>query len=179
LSIGVNVSASQLAAEHLVGDVEDALDGSGLDPSRLILEVAEASLMSDAGETASCLDRLKRLGVRIAVDDFGTAYSSLSYLRHFPVDILKIDRSYVAEVGDSHQAATLLHMLVGLGKEVGLETVAEGIERGTQLAAAPAEHCDSVQGFLLAEPMPAGQVQGFVEQWSATRRAPYEAALGS
>ena len=132
-SISVNVSMRQLESDQLVDDVRDALAASGLDPAMLILEVTESTLMRDSVATVARLNQLKQLGVKVAIDDFGTGYSSLAYLRQFPVDVLKIDRSFVADMSRSPDAAALIHTLIELGRTLGLVTLAEGIETHEQL----------------------------------------------
>jgi diguanylate cyclase (GGDEF)-like protein len=158
LNVAVNVSMRQLEDDVLVHDVRDALDASGLDPSALVLEVTETALMRDVDATVDRLTRLKALGVRIAVDDFGTGYSSLAYLKRFPVDILKIDRSFIAGIGESPEALAMVRALIQLGRALGLETLAEGIEDARQLERLRAEGCESGQGFLFAKPMDAAGI---------------------
>ncbi len=128
------------------------LHESGLEARYLTIEVTESVLMHDAEEAIFRLRQLKGLGVKIAIDDFGTGYSSLAYLRQFPVDMLKIDRSFVSSSNDA-QGRALLHTMVQLGRSMGLETVAEGIEREPELRLLQAEGCDTGQGFLLGRPM--------------------------
>jgi diguanylate cyclase (GGDEF)-like protein len=152
-SISVNVSGKQLASDRIVDDVRDALASSGLDPAMLTLELTETSLMGDMAETIPRLKLLKALGVKIAIDDFGTGYASLAHLRQLPVDVLKIDRSCVAAMTDSAEGAALVHALVQLGKDLHLETVAEGIETEAQRRQAEAEGFDTGQGFLLSRPI--------------------------
>ncbi|MGA2932679.1 MAG: EAL domain-containing protein, partial [Acidimicrobiales bacterium] len=149
-TVSVNVSMRQLESDRLVDDVRDALVASSLDPSRLILEVTESTLMRDADATIDRLNRLKQLGVMVAIDDFGTGYSSLAYLRKFPVDVLKIDRSFVADMHRSPDAAALIHTLVELGRTLGLVTLAEGIEQQDQLEGLRGEQCDHGQGFIFS-----------------------------
>ena len=154
LGMAVNLSGRQLDEEDIVHDVADALECTGLDPLALTLEITETALMRNAETAAGTLRALKALGIRIAVDDFGTGYSSLAYLRQFPVDALKIDRSFISGIaasGDSSKA--LIHTLVQLGKTLGLETLGEGIEEQAQLRHLQAEDCDSGQGFLFARPL--------------------------
>jgi EAL domain-containing protein (putative c-di-GMP-specific phosphodiesterase class I) len=151
LSVAVNVSGRQFDGnEDLVADVRAALDSSGLEPGLLTLEITETVLMRDATRSANKLRELKLLGVRIAVDDFGTGYSSLAYLQQFPVDALKIDRSFISGIGSSPEADALIHTLVQLGKTLGIETYAEGIEERSQLHHLQEEACDSGQGYLFA-----------------------------
>jgi len=153
LGVAVNVSARQLDSDRFVTDVADALAQSQLDPSALTLEITETALMRDAEAAARRLRELKTLGVRIAIDDFGTGYSSLAYLRQFPVDALKIDRSFISGVAATNQSKALIHTLVQLGKTLGLETLGEGIEDDAQLQTLRREQCDFGQGFILARPL--------------------------
>ncbi len=162
ISIAVNVSARQLEAGSLVADVGSALERSALDPHVLVLEVTESALMADVTRNAARLDRLKSLGIRVAVDDFGTGYSSLAYLQKFPVNILKIDRSFVNALGDSAQSAALVHAMVQLGDALGLETLAEGIEDEAQLQALRGEACRSGQGFWFSRPLRADDAEAFL-----------------
>jgi diguanylate cyclase (GGDEF)-like protein len=162
ISIAVNVSARQLERDEFIEDVRDALSDSGLDPAALTLEITETTLMRDAGTAALRLNSLKDLGVRVAIDDFGTGYSSLAYLRQFPVDALKIDRSFISGAAASKESAALIHTLVQLGKSLGLQTLGEGIEELSQLEHLQQEQCDLGQGFLLARPLDANDVERFL-----------------
>lgn len=155
VGISVNVSARQLDHDALLEEVEHALHASGLDPTALTLEVTETTLMRDTEQTARRLESLKQLGVRVAVDDFGTGYSSLAYLRQFPVDALKIDKSFVAGIAAHKESAALVHTLVALGKALELQTIAEGIKETGQLQALQQEQCDYGQGFLFSKPLDA------------------------
>jgi diguanylate cyclase (GGDEF)-like protein len=159
MSMSVNVSARQLDAARLFDEVRMALRSGEVPPSALTLEVTETTLMRDTRVTAQRLQQLKGLGVQIAIDDFGTGYSSLAYLRQFPVDSLKIDRSFVHEITRSHESAALTHTLVQLGKTLGLRTLAEGIETDAQLRTLQSEGCDFGQGYLFAPPLPANEVE--------------------
>ncbi len=162
LTISVNVSARQLESDSFIRDVTDALTTSGLPSDALVVEITESILMRDGEATIGRLKAIKALGVRIAIDDFGTGYSSLAYLRQFPVDILKIDQSFISATGDHDGGDALLHTLVQLGKELGLETVAEGIDTEDQLQRLQRQHCDIGQGFLIAKPMSADAFMDFV-----------------
>lgn len=152
-AVSVNISGKQLERDRLITDVQDAITMSGFDPNELILELTETSLMHDSSSTLSRLLLLKSLGVRIAIDDFGTGYSSLAYLRQFPIDILKIDRSFVSGIADSTESAALVHTLVQLGKVLGIETIAEGVETDDQRDRLESERVDIGQGFLFARPL--------------------------
>jgi diguanylate cyclase (GGDEF)-like protein len=160
--VSVNVSARQLDDEFLVDDLRAALDAAGLDPSALVIEITETAIMRDADATARQLHKVKALGVSVAIDDFGTGYSSLAYLRRFPVDILKIDRSFVSPIGESVESKALLHTLVQLGKQLGLKTLAEGIEQHDQYFQLQQEQCDSGQGFIFARPLAAAAIPDFL-----------------
>ena len=170
LELSVNISALQLDTDELIDHVNDALMESGLAPESLTIEITETTLMSDAEETARRLAELKRLGVRIAVDDFGTGYSSLAHLRQFPVDVLKIDRSFVRQLSEGGEGEILLHTLLQLGKALEIETTAEGIERPQDLSLIRDKDCDNGQGFLFARPLSAQDAESFFRQWPAHRR---------
>ncbi|HEV2726857.1 MAG TPA: EAL domain-containing protein [Solirubrobacterales bacterium] len=177
LNLSVNVSQLQLDTDDMIDDVKGALATSGLAPETLTLEITETSLMSNAEETARRLHELKRLGVRIAVDDFGTGYSSLSHLRQFPVDVLKIDRSFVSQLADGGENEILLHTLVQLGKALEIETTAEGVERPQDLSLIREKECDNAQGFLFARPLSAQDAESFFSQWSSDS-VPVDGSLG-
>jgi EAL domain-containing protein (putative c-di-GMP-specific phosphodiesterase class I) len=169
LGISVNMSARQLDDDvDFLTDVRRALAGSGLEPGLLTLEITETMLMRDAAASARTLSALKDLGVRIAIDDFGTGYSSLAYIQQFPVDALKIDRSFMNGVAHNAESAALIHTMIQLGKTLGIETLAEGIEDRTQLLSLVREQCDSGQGFLLARPLTPGALEELI---NATPRA--------
>jgi EAL domain-containing protein (putative c-di-GMP-specific phosphodiesterase class I) len=162
LTVSVNISARHLESDSFITDVIDALTASGLPPDALVLEFTESILMRDAGATIGRLKAIKAIGVRIAIDDFGTGYPSLAYLRRFPVDILKIDRSFISAMSNSGEGEAILHTLVQLGKQLGLQTVAEGIETEDQLYRLRLQDCDAGQGFLIAKPMSAAAIAKFV-----------------
>jgi diguanylate cyclase (GGDEF)-like protein/PAS domain S-box-containing protein len=152
LQMGVNLSVKQLQHPEIVEDVRRALAQSTLDPATLVLEITESVMMADASLTAARLGELHELGVRIAMDDFGTGYSSLSYLSNFPLDILKMDQSFLGLEGDLH-ASSLAAAIISLGSTLDLEVVAEGVERPDQLRTLGELGCDTGQGYLFARPM--------------------------
>lgn len=159
-SVSVNVSAQQFSRPDFVGTVARVLKSSTLPPGALELEVTETSLMDDVGAAAEKLSELRHLGVRVSVDDFGTGYSSLSYLQRLPVDVLKIDRSFVKDLdaeGESARssASALTQAICGLGHSLGLKVLAEGVETEAQLDALAALGCDEVQGYYFSKPVPA------------------------
>jgi EAL domain-containing protein (putative c-di-GMP-specific phosphodiesterase class I) len=151
--VTVNVSGRQLEDPALPGHVAAALAASGLAAGRLTLEITETVLMRDTAAALGTLGALKALGVRLAVDDFGTGYSSLRYLQQFPVDVLKIDRSFVEGVARGPQGAALARTIVALGQTLGLRTVAEGVETAEQRDALLAMGCALGQGYLFARPL--------------------------
>jgi diguanylate cyclase len=171
LGMSINVSARQLDEPDLVDDVATVLEETGLNPRLLTLEITETTLMRDAEEAAGRLADLKKLGLRIAIDDFGTGYSSLAYLRQFPVDALKIDRSFISGIAASRESNALIHTLVQLGKTLGLETLGEGIEEQDQLRHLQREHCDSGQGFLFARPLGPEAIDELLDLSSEASRA--------
>jgi EAL domain-containing protein (putative c-di-GMP-specific phosphodiesterase class I) len=150
--MSVNLSGHQLIDPELPGTVADALRVSGLEPDRLCLEITESVLMNDADSSVRTLESLKRLGVRLAVDDFGTGYSSLAYLRRFPVDALKIDRSFVGGLDREPRDAVIIEAVVGLARALDLSVVAEGVETLSQLKRVRALGCDEGQGHYIARP---------------------------
>ena len=163
LTMAVNLSARQLAAPELSADVREALLDAGLDPAALVLEMTETALVKDPLLAASKLHELRKLGIRLAIDDFGTGYSSLSYLRQFPVDILKIDRSFINTITDSNKIPAIVRGLLDLGRTLQLETVAEGIESVEQLDQLRDQQCLLGQGFLFARPLPPEQAEQLLE----------------
>jgi EAL domain-containing protein (putative c-di-GMP-specific phosphodiesterase class I) len=155
LALSVNLSAGQLARPTLTAEVRSALADARLAGSRLLLELTETVIMQDTDATIAQLRALKELDVRIAVDDFGTGYSSLRYLQRFPIDILKIAKPFVDEVAEDSDGAIMARAVVDLGRNLGLATIAEGIEREEQAAALRKLDCRLGQGFLYSRPLPA------------------------
>ena len=163
LTMWVNISARQLGDPALVDQVRTALSAAGADPALLVLEITESVMAEAVEDTITRLGDLKGLGVQLAIDDFGTGYSSLSYLQNFPVDILKIDRSFTSQLDVDTGNVPLAHAVVGIGQSLGLVTVAEGVETEAQSAALRELGCTRAQGFLFARPMPADDFTGFVQ----------------
>jgi len=158
MQISVNVSAVQIRSPDFVTRVRDVLDAHGLDPRRLTLEITEAMHVEQVDASSGILAELRALGVRIAIDDFGTGYCSLSYLQRFPVDVVKIDRRFVEELGDHPTSTTLARMILQMTVGLDVVSVAEGIERPAQLAALRALGCDLGQGYLLSPPLEAHEL---------------------
>ena len=152
LVVRVNVSARQLAHDDLIDLVAAALERTGMDPAQLCLEVTESVLVEDPESSVRTLSALKELGVKIAVDDFGTGYSSLEYLRTFPVDCVKIDRSFVRGIPHSSEDVAIVNAVIELGHALGLSVTAEGVETSEQLGNLQTTGCDTAQGFLFSRP---------------------------
>ncbi|HZH20364.1 MAG TPA: bifunctional diguanylate cyclase/phosphodiesterase, partial [Geodermatophilus sp.] len=153
LRLGVNISASHVAARTLVRDVAAVLESTGLAPERLILEITEATLTSEGEHVAADMEALRLMGVHVALDDFGTGRSSLAHLTRLPIDVLKLDHSFVLRVDRDRQARALCESVVGIAAALGLDVVAEGVETPAQLGALRAAGCGFAQGFLLARPL--------------------------
>ncbi len=153
LSISVNLSADDLVGPGLIKSVQYALDSSGLDPRSLVLEVTEVGMVRDTESALACLRAVRRLDVRIAVDDFGTGYSSLSFLKMFPVDVVKIDKSFALGLGRDAGATTLVRGILSLARSLGLTVVAEGVENDVQLEALRQLGCPFAQGYFFCHPV--------------------------
>ncbi len=162
IEVAINVSARQVNHGDLDGTLGRALAESGLDPRLVILEITEGLLLSNGREVMDKLVRLRALGVRLAVDDFGTGYSSLTYLKHFPVDVLKIDRSFVGGALDRPEDARLVEAIIALGHSFGLQVVGEGVETGAQLAFLAERGCDLAQGYFLSPPLAAERFREYL-----------------
>jgi len=154
LSVSVNVSTAQFKQRKVWHAVRGALERSGIMPGQLILELTESMLMENANDSIDMLNELKEIGVKISVDDFGTGYSSLSYLSRFPIDELKIDRSFVSGLPVDRNGAAIVGAIIALARELGLKTVAEGVETDEQLQFLLSRHCDQYQGYLCSRPAP-------------------------
>ncbi|MGV7211726.1 sensor domain-containing protein [Bradyrhizobium sp. UFLA05-112] len=157
LQVAVNLSPAQFAHGDVVGLVHSILLETGLSPGRLELEITEGVLIEDFDRGLALLRRLKALGVRISMDDFGSGYSSLSYLQAFPFDKIKIDRAFVINLGRNPQSAAIVRAVIDLGHGLEMSIIAEGVETIEQLAFLAKEGCDGVQGYLLGKPLPIGQ----------------------
>jgi diguanylate cyclase (GGDEF)-like protein/PAS domain S-box-containing protein len=160
--VSVNLSAGQLGQTELVDDVARILAESGAEPSGLCIEITETLLMQDTPTTIDTLRRLRELGISLAIDDFGTGYSSLSYLRRLPVTVLKIDQSFVFELGLDPQGATIVASVIDLAHALGMECVAEGVENEVHLATLARLGCDEMQGFLFSRAVPSAQATALI-----------------
>ncbi|GAA3914536.1 putative bifunctional diguanylate cyclase/phosphodiesterase [Actinoplanes auranticolor] len=172
VKMAVNVSVRQFDRSDLPAVVREVLTETGMPADQLCLEMTESVLMTDTEENLAQLVRLKALGVTLAIDDFGTGYSSLAYLRRFPVDMLKIDRSFVERLGEQADDAALAGTIVQLGQSLGMSTVAEGIEEYGQLAALREMGCTFAQGFYFSRPVPAGEAGRLLLEGAGAQPAP-------
>ena len=170
MNVAVNLSPVQFRSRGLVAMVTNALAEAGLSPRRLELEVTETALMDDSETTIEMLHQLRTLGVRVSLDDFGVGYSSLSYLRKFPFDRIKIDRSFVGTLGESPESVAIVRTIASLGAVLGVETTAEGVETADQLDFVRASGCTAVQGFYFGKPCPAAEVGRTIERLNAIQR---------
>jgi EAL domain-containing protein (putative c-di-GMP-specific phosphodiesterase class I) len=163
--VAVNVSPVQFRQQHFANSVGDALAQARLGPGSLHMEVTEGTVMRNVEDAADVLAALQAIGVKVALDDFGTGYSSLSYLSRLPIDILKLDQSFLQDIGRNGANAAVVEGIIALGRSLGLEVIAEGVESEESLAFLRAQHCTRGQGFHFSRPMPAPQF----EQWCAGR----------
>ena len=162
LKMAVNLSARQFAQKDLVAKIAAVLQHSGLDPSLLEIEITESLMMADVEQAVTTLAALKRLGVHVSVDDFGTGYSSLAYLKRFPIDVLKIDRSFVRDIGNDASDAAIVAAIISLAHSLGLSVVAEGVEEQDQLIYLARCGCDTIQGYMVSPPMRAEALEHFL-----------------
>jgi EAL domain-containing protein (putative c-di-GMP-specific phosphodiesterase class I) len=165
-SVTVNISIRQFQQKELVDIVSRALLGSGLPARSLILEITESFMMQDTEATIAKLQRLKDLGVRLAIDDFGTGYSSLSYLQRFPVDILKIDKSFVDKLGQGSEGNAVARAIIMMGDSLNLKTIAEGIETPDQIGELQSLGCGAGQGYHFAKPLDQTDMAKFLAERS-------------
>jgi EAL domain-containing protein (putative c-di-GMP-specific phosphodiesterase class I) len=152
--LSVNLSPRQFHDTDVLRVTREALTGSGCDPRRLVFEITEGTVMRNVYFSLSVMQQLRQLGVRIALDDFGRGYSSLAYLKEFPIDFLKIDRSFISGIPGDHRDQSLVAAMITLAQSLGMEVVAEGVETVEQLEFLQAQGCDLIQGYLLSPPGP-------------------------
>jgi len=176
LTLSVNVSARQLQDRTFVGEVAEILTEHGLSPERVVLELTESSLVEDPDQAVRRLEELRKLGIRLAIDDFGTGYSSLGYLQRYPIEILKVHRAFVAELGRHPEEPALARAIVQLAQHLGMQTIAEGVEDGAQVDALRALGCGYAQGFHFSQPLTADAFAAFLGARAAGRIGPEDVA---
>jgi predicted signal transduction protein with EAL and GGDEF domain len=169
MRIAVNLSPLQLQSPGFALTVLNALQSSGLPAHRLELEITETVLLSDCLATRSALNFLKQMGVMLAMDDFGTGYSALSYLRMFPIDRVKIDRSFVEDIMEKEDARSIVRAVLSLARDLGIKTTAEGIETEGQLYWLSEAGCGDAQGYLFSKPIPGNELYGYLEKQQVKR----------
>ena len=175
LTVAINVSPLQFRRQDFAEVIERILIETGIDPHRVELELTESTLLGNVEEAEKAMHRLKKLGVRFALDDFGTGYSSLLYLRSFPFDRIKIDRSFVRSIETAADAASIVHAIVSLGRGLGMKVTAEGVETAEQQLFLRAAGVHALQGFRFGKPAPASTITDRLEQASF---APLQVAAG-
>ncbi|MCB2183600.1 MAG: EAL domain-containing protein [Desulfobulbaceae bacterium] len=160
--MGVNISSHQFRLGDLVATVRNVLKSTGLESRYLELELTESAIMKNVDKVIDILNELKKIGVNLSVDDFGTGYSSMSYLKRFPLNTLKIDRSFVMDITTDPNDAAIIKAIIALSKSLGLKTIAEGVETEEQLEFLKVGQCDEIQGFFISRPLPADEVKRFL-----------------
>ena len=164
LRVAVNLSARQFGATDLIPGIEDVLNDTGLDPSCLELELTESLFMSDVTPAVDLLHRMKALGINLSIDDFGTGYSSFSYLSRFPIDVLKIDRSFVNDITHDANDAAIVASIIALAHNLRLSVIAEGVETAEQLDYLRHQGCDEMQGYYFSKPLAAHDFEQLLRQ---------------
>jgi len=160
--VAVNLSAVQFHGADIVALVSQSLQSSGLEARYLELEITESVIIEDPERVIRIMDELKMLGVGLSIDDFGTGYSSLSYLKRFPIDKIKIDRSFVRDLEHNTNDAAIIRMVIGIAEELERKVIAEGVETAEQLEFLRSHHCDEYQGFYCSPGVPAGKIPDLV-----------------
>jgi EAL domain-containing protein (putative c-di-GMP-specific phosphodiesterase class I) len=158
VSMAVNLSPRQFADAHLLRDVDEALASSGMSPVLLQLEVTESMVMRNVARAVKVLDAIQSRGIRLAIDDFGTGYSSMSLMKQFPIDTIKIDRSFVRDLPNDSEDQAIAQAIISMGKALGMTVVAEGVETVEQQAFLRSHACDEMQGYLFSKPLPPAQL---------------------
>ena len=158
----MNISGSEFTEDNFVDIVRLSLEHTGLDPAQLELEVTETALVSDMNKATETLHKLRDLGIELAIDDFGTGHSSLSYLKQFPVNRLKIDKAFIDNIHTSKEDLAIVRTIIGLAEALDLETIAEGIEYQEQADLLREENCQEGQGYYFSKPMPVSEFEAYL-----------------
>jgi EAL domain-containing protein (putative c-di-GMP-specific phosphodiesterase class I) len=167
--VSVNIAPINLTAGYFVGRLVELLGRHNVEPLSLELEFTEGALISDSRRTRQQLDQIRRLGLTIAIDDFGAGYSNLSYFDRIPADVIKIDRSLVKEIGAEQGGGTIVKWIIGLAQELGLRVVAEGVDTDQKAAALTRWQCHEAQGFAIAPPLPEANLRAWVRRYNSVR----------
>jgi EAL domain-containing protein (putative c-di-GMP-specific phosphodiesterase class I) len=155
--MAVNLSARQLMDEHLVEDISAILEDTGMAPELLELEITEGTLMQNPDRVSGILSQIKAMGIRLAIDDFGTGYSSLSHIKRFPIDTIKVDRSFIRDMMQHPEDKAITEAIIAMGKTLSLTVVAEGVEKQEQEIFLRRHACDEMQGYYFSKPIPPGE----------------------
>jgi diguanylate cyclase (GGDEF)-like protein len=179
VSMAVNLSPRQFADEHLLRDIDEALAASGMSPVLLQLEVTESMVMQNVARAIKVLDAIQSRGIRLAIDDFGTGYSSMSLMKQFPIDTIKIDRSFVRDLPDDSEDKAIAQAIISMGKALGLTVIAEGVETVEQETFLRDHACDEMQGFLFSKPVPPEQLADLLRREPLVISPPLQPAAGA
>ncbi len=179
VTMAVNLSPRQFADGHLLQDVDEALMASGMSPVLLQLEVTESMVMRNVSRAIKILDAIQSRGIRLAIDDFGTGYSSMSLMKQFPIDTIKIDRSFVRDLPVDSEDQAIAQAIISMGKALGMTVVAEGVETPEQQAFLRSHACDEMQGFLFSKPLPPKQMADLLRAEPALASPPLQPDAGS
>ncbi len=179
ISMAVNLSPRQFVDEHLLQDIDEALAASGMSPVLLQLEVTESMVMRNVSRAVKVLDAIQSRGIRLAIDDFGTGYSSMSLMKQFPIDTIKIDRSFVRDLPKDSEDRAIAQAIINMGKALGMTVIAEGVETTEQQAFLHNHACDEMQGFLFSKPLPPWQVADLLRPASLVVSPPLQPAAGA
>ncbi len=163
LTMSINLSNRQFSQPDLVSHIQSALLDTKVRGNCIRLEITESMVMGDVDAAIDLMLKLKALDLRLAIDDFGTGYSSLSYLHRFPMDTLKVDKSFVGRLEKSHEDQAIIHTILTLGQQLGMDVIAEGVETAAQVAMLQREHCDYGQGYFFAKPLPSDQALALLQ----------------
>lgn len=161
--VSINVSGRQFTSKNLTRDILDAIDNTGLSVENVEIEITESLIMDDIDETIKILSNLKEVGIQIAVDDFGTGYSSLSYLKKLPIDILKLDMSFVKDIAIDSDSLAIASAIISLGHELEMKIVAEGVESESQLRILGEKNCDIIQGYYFSKAIPFNEIKPYLK----------------
>jgi len=178
VSMAVNLSPRQFADEHLLNDVDEALQASGMSAVLLQLEVTESMVMRNVARAVRVLNAIQDRGIRLAIDDFGTGYSSMSLMKQFPIDTIKIDRSFVRDLPRDSEDQAIAQAIISMGKALGMTVVAEGVETAEQHAFLRNHDCDEMQGYLFSKPLPAGELATLLQSPSVLASPPLQPESG-
>jgi EAL domain-containing protein (putative c-di-GMP-specific phosphodiesterase class I) len=179
VSMAVNLSPRQFIDVDLLQNIDEALAASGMSPVLLQLEVTESMMMRDVSRAIKVLDAIQSRGIRIAIDDFGTGYSSMSLMKQFPIDTIKIDRSFVRDLPDDTEDQAITQAIISMGRALGMTIVAEGVETVEQETFLRAHGCDEMQGFLFSRPLPPEQLAGLLQPAPRLVSPPLQPAIGA